>query len=896
MAGSHNKNSRQNKMKPAGQKNQVHHKSAPAKASVVDRFLQTHSYAWLWLSGLLPIVGLLVIYMCMGIYPFGEKSVGNVDMLQQYVPFYASLKPAVFNGRGLEYASALGMGGSYWGLIGYYLTSPFAWLSLLVPNEYLHDYMAALELLKVGFAGMSFAYFYSRKFRRKDLAVPLLSLCYAMSAFFLTHLCTIIWSDCLVLLPLIVWGLEEMLRGRRPWLYILCLSLAGIFNYYIAFMIGIYLILYTAAFLTTEFHSAGRTVIFKKIGMFAASSMLSAGIAAVILLPSALLVSESGNASDEAVSGFWSMNPLRLIPQLFYHADNLILAGEESPPLIYCSVFVVICLPLFFICKDIPGKIKIAFGGLSGFIALSLTVNRLNYLWHGAHIPNNLPYRFAFLLVFTLLIMAGFVMEHLDSVRAVTVDYVLLGILAAAAVSFFVQGRTNTVMLIGTLALAIGYAVLLVLPAEKKMRHTSAMLAVLVLAAAELISSGVMDWQSLNDESCYVQRSEYISHKRCMSDITEKISQSQHSVSDSDVYRISTLTEISLNDNVMFGHSGMSFFSSTNNGALMNLLDQAGYNCDGRVTYYYKSFTPLMDSVMNVRYVVYKQNVGNPPYLQAAGSSENYYAYRNTLALPRAFAVAEGVTGWNTSQSNPFEVQNDFVRRAVSDSDLTVYQSLALSPDESQTRGAEYVDGRVKINPNGLLVLSAVSQERRHLYGYIGCLGASQIRISVGDRQYRISHKDAYLTDLGWWEPGEEFTVVVAASEKTDGRIYAALLEESALEDGISRMAQSPARFTEYSETRVSCHIEAETGNMLFTSIPYEKGWSASVNGTPTDIVPIGGGLIGIPLTEGHNSVELRYSVRGLSAGIVLSLVSLIAAVWLLFGREISACLRSKTQ
>lgn len=246
-----------------------------------------------------------------------------------------------------------------------------------------------------------------------------------------------------------------------------------------------------------------------------------------------------------------------------------------------------------------------AFVALSGFMALSLSVNWLNYWWHGAHIPNNLPYRFAFLLVFTMLIMAGFVMEHLDSVRAVTVDFVLLGVLAAAAVSFFARNRTNTVMLIGTLVLAVGYTL--------------------------------------------------------------------------------------------------------------------------------------------------------------------------------------------------------------------------------------------------LLVLRAMSQERRHLYGYINCPEASEIHISVGDRQYTISYKDAYVTDFGWWEPGEEFTVAVAATEKIDGRIYTALLDETALESGISRMAQSPARFTEYTETRISCHIEAKKGKMLFTSIPYEKGWRASVNGTPTDILPIGGGLIGIP-------------------------------------------------
>ena len=80
----------------------------------------------------------------------------------------------------------------------------------------------------------------------------------------------------------------------------------------------------------------------------------------------------------------------------------------------------------------------------------------------------------------------------------------------------------------------------------------------------------------------------------------------------------------------------------------------------------------------------------------------------------------------------------------------------------------------------------------------------------------------------------------------------------------------------------------------MFTSIPYEKGWRASVNGKAADIVPIGGGLVGVPLTEGHNTVTLRYTVRGLTAGLTISLLSTALAVWLLFGKDITSYLQSK--
>ena len=92
----------------------------------IDIFFEKRPYASILLSGLLSAAGLLIIYACIGIFPFGDKSVANVDMVHQYIPFYASLKNAVFGGHGLSYSQSLGMGGSYWGLIGYYLTSPFA--------------------------------------------------------------------------------------------------------------------------------------------------------------------------------------------------------------------------------------------------------------------------------------------------------------------------------------------------------------------------------------------------------------------------------------------------------------------------------------------------------------------------------------------------------------------------------------------------------------------------------------------------------------------------------------------------------------------------------------------------------------------------------------------------
>lgn len=879
-----------NKKKPAGQKNKQQKNTVAVKRSAIDGFFDRYPHAWLWLSGLLPVTGLVIMYACMGIYPFGDKSVAAIDMMQQYAAFYASLKHAVFGGNGLAYARSLGMGGSYWGLIGYYLTSPFAVLSLLVPNEHMMDYMQLQELIKVGLGGVSFACFYSRKFGRKDATAPLLALCYALSGFMTVHLCTIIWTDSLVLLPLIIWGLEELLRGRRPWRYVLCLSLAGICNYYIALMIGIYLVLYAAAFLWVEYGGLDVKKLMKKILMFSACSLLSAGIGAVILLPSALLLSENGAGRENIPLKWLTMNPLRLAAQMIYDPDCHIIAAD-SFPLLYCSVFAVMLLPLFFLCRGISGRVKAAFGGLAGFMLLSFVIGPLNDCWHGGHATNSLPYRYAFLLVFTFLMMGGYVLRSFQTLSQNAFNAVLMTVMAAAAVSYFSGVRESVVMFAGTFALAVIYTVVFYLRSGEKLTSPAAAALAMAVVFGELVSGGVLAWRGIDSESSYTPRADYIQHDRDIEAAADRIA-----VSDSDVYRVETLTGAMLNDNALIGQSGMSCFSSTNSYGLMKLLSSMGYNSDRKVAYYQKSFTPLADSMMNVKYVIYHEDAGEPPYLERVGSAGGYYIYRNTLALPGAFAVSDSLLHWDTAQPNPFDVQNDLIRRAVSDGDLTVYEPLALSAAEEESFNASFTEGSMTVRAAGRLVLRATSPGRRHLYVYVRGRYASDIRLSVGDKQFSLMENDAYIADCGWCEAGETVTVEIrTGGDEVEGFVSAAFLNEPSLLRGLDGLRARAAKVSWTGENCLRCEVQAQAGEMLFTSVPYEKGWRAEVNGQPVETVAVGGGLIGLPLDEGSNTVVLRYRMRGFGAGAAISLISLGAALWLLFGREVRNRLRQRT-
>ena len=70
--------------------------------------------------------------------------------------------------------------------------------------------------------------------------------------------------------------------------------------------------------------------------------------------------------------------------------------------------------------------------------------------------------------------------------------------------------------------------------------------------------------------------------------------------------------------------------------------------------------------------------------------------------------------------------------------------------------------------------------------------------------------------------------------------------------------------------------------NRLYLSVPYDKGWSVKVNGKKIKPELVGNCMMSLPLENGENTIEMRYHIAGLKAGICLSVVGVAvwAAIW----------------
>ena len=93
---------------------------------------------------------------------------------------------------------------------------------------------------------------------------------------------------------------------------------------------------------------------------------------------------------------------------------NAELTYREGLPNLYCGMFVVILLVFYWISRTIPLREKLLNGAFLVFLIFSLNINKLDFIWHGFHFPNQLPYRYTFMICFLLIAMAYQVFQRVD--------------------------------------------------------------------------------------------------------------------------------------------------------------------------------------------------------------------------------------------------------------------------------------------------------------------------------------------------------------------------------------------------------------------------------------------------------------------------------------------------
>ncbi|MDO4332508.1 MAG: YfhO family protein [Eubacteriales bacterium] len=813
-------------------------------------------------SFLLPFLSMLAIFIGNGIYPFGDESFMHSDMYHQYVPFLEEFIRKVQAGEPLFYSWNIGMGSNYLALYVYYSASPFNWLMLLVPTQYLIEFMSYMVIFKIGLCGFTFAYYLKERFRTAHYLILFFSLFYAMSGFVAAYNWNVMWMDCLFLAPLILLGLERLVKDRKCGLYCVTLALSILSNYYISIMICIFLCLYFLVLLPEiaageNFRTTLKNV-GSAVGRFALYSLLAGGMAAVLLLPelSAIFFTEfSESAFPEKVTYYFSF-----LDVLARHATGVTTeTGLDHWPNIFCSSAVFFLIPLYMINGNIKNREKTGRLLLCAFLIVSFSTNVLNFIWHGFNYPDSLPARQSFLYIFLVLVMCfegvykwkGFSAAQVLRCMAFGLFFLLLSEKLVEDDAF------STGIFLLSAAFVCVYALLLYVYRTKHAH--SALIRMVAIAALALVTFEAtfnMAYTSVSTTS----RSKYLESLPDYKALAERIQKA-----DPDFYRFEKFSRVTKNDGTLVGYPTASLFSSTANANVEAWYDRMGMS-ESKVFYCFDGQTPLSSALLNVRYMFSRSDQEDPSLYTLIDEENGVYLYRNNYTLPAGFILSDR---WNLSSaiceisaSDPFDLQN---RMAASVGSGSLFEAVELLEFNDEAQFTADVSG--------------------HYYAY--CQNSKADNVSVSSYILNKTFKKVkydYILDLGWHEAGDQITLKNEDGGALDA--IAARLNTDALSETLGRIGEQPFVVDSHDSGYVSGHVTVTTPGKLILSIAYEPGWSLWVDGEKTEIDPYDEMFISTDLSAGEHTIELRFFPAGLKAGFFISILSLAAFLFLQTARK----------
>lgn len=262
--------------------------------------IRKHPYLTVFLLSF--IVGLLVVLPSMitgrGAFAFID------DFNQQEMPFNVYMNEAIKSGNTLfDFHNDLGA--SFIGSYSFYnVGSPFAILLWIFPSSWVPYLLGPMYALKYAVAGLTAYLFLSRFVKKKKYAL-LGSLLYGFSGFQFTNMIFYHFHDSVALFPLLLYGLDRLIKENKKGIFALSVALNLFTNYF--FFIGqvIFVFLYYVVLNITKYYH----FTWKKFGQIALEGILGVLLGCVIFIPSIYFV-----ISNPRIGGSWTITKMLIAP------------------------------------------------------------------------------------------------------------------------------------------------------------------------------------------------------------------------------------------------------------------------------------------------------------------------------------------------------------------------------------------------------------------------------------------------------------------------------------------------------------------------------------------------------------------------------------------------------
>ena len=784
---------------------------------------------------------LVVLSIWGGVYPFGPESFLTEDLKYQYIDFFTWFRHVLTGEANVFYSFAQGMGSNTWGLYSYYLASPFNLIILLFDEAHLTLAIYVIVALKLACMNTAMAWYLRRRFTLQRTWALALALCYTWSTWTATNLRNPLWLDALILLPLMAWGCRQLLRKGSIVGLSLLVAVDVMTCWYMAYITLLFCCLFVlfelAVMVFDEGERPGGKWIAGRAARFTTAILLGIGLSAWTFVPTILAM--MGGEATKAFSHFHTY-PTALIRGFLPGAWNL-----DHVPQFYTGLIPLVLAIAMLFEKRVDKRLRALTFFFAGFLVVSSVLGVLMYVWCGFRQPNGFYCRIAFLLSFLEIWAAAYLLMRRGEIRPAHLKNAQTSWHEANAQRKHLDPTLRALVPFGALALVL----------------------------VDLGLNAHVCWTKL-----YVNYPQE-AHDAYVSAVDAQMEELGELDTDA-FYRVDKTYNragAAFNEGIAHGFNQLSTYSSANNPKAVAFLNSLGYSSEGEFSSVYAAPNLVMDSLLGVRYIGSWSKPVESTETTLPHSNVTSPLYCNPHALSLGYPSANGTDSESTLQGdNPFERQNALFAE-LTGIDRPLYTQLQ---GVDQSRSDASITWAVELPAHTIGYTYAQTGVESDWSQSVGLIVGGEM---ISSEATRFSHNVRAFGESGDESTQHEISMVQGSPEtqlppKSQCLFYA--LNIDVFEEGIVRLQSRQFTPDVFEDGHVEGAYNAEMQTDLVLSIPYDKGWSATIDGKEVALSPaFGGGMSQIQVPEGSHRIEMRFQSPGFTVGCAASIAALAACL-----------------
>lgn len=811
----------------------------------------------------------------------GLCAMGTSDAIAQHYPAMSYIRRLWMDCfdtllRGEHYVFPMvdftvGMGENTIAALNYYgLGDPFYLLTMLSSQEELPYFYSFFLYFRIYLGGIAFMIFASELCHdRSRMAYVAGTLVYSFTGFTLASNAHIIFVHAMFYTPLMMLGAEKSMNNRRKGL--LCVTVCGfaLCGFYYLYIGSVSLAVYVIYRLVRQKNTFKSAV--AKIGYLTAEYLLGLGLSAVCFLPAITGFFLSGRGDHPRLK-MW-MSPSEILHML----TNMFLPTYDGlQTLSVCTVGMVVLI--WVISARNKGREKI----ILTLFFLAAVIPCVSYAMSGFGAVYD---RWELVLDMYLAFLVVDVFDELENSTvcqkiAISVVFLILFVLGKKQDLFDYYQFVRTFRAFAMILLTLVFMVPVLKVVVKKVPKTG----MYVLFAVAVLTINA-NWKTTARDSDI----ENLRERDAVAELME--GEKQESFYRIDYERAFAEPRLQMNVSMFRGYPGtMQYFSVLSPCYAQSVrkwdIAETGWN------FYGLDQRTVMETMCAVRYFVVRSEFARiVPYgfEYVKSTSDGVWSlYENENSLPIAYSYDSVYDAASYNEMNGLEKQAVMLRAAAAEDYDGALPSLTLgenglSEEEytiSRENGEQIENSMIHVESGDILILSA--QLRSQCENCLLFTGDSsfsvEIHIENGYTKWGIPVPPA-IVNLGTTASTQPVWVKLTFREATDINkedIHIVCHELADYGQYVEERKRDTENRFEVTTNRIHGEVNLEGSRLLCFSVPYAKGWYASIDGKKAKTYLVNDLFTGIEVPEGQHEIELYYLTPGIRCGAAISLIALV--------------------